>query len=246
MLMSNSEREVAVVVLGAGKGTRMQSDLPKVLQPLKGKPLISHLLKSIDPLNPDRCVVVVGPGMDDVKECVAPHLTAVQESQLGTGDAVKAARDMLEDFHGDVLVVFGDTPLITTQTLQRIIAERNSEANPAVVVLGFRPEDPLQYGRLKAGANGELTAIVEYVDCDEALKASNLCNSGVMAFDGQYMFELLDAITSENSKGEYYLTDVVAIAKSKGLHCAFVEGNPKEVLGINTKAELAEVESMLA
>ena len=244
--MSSQKREVAVVVLGAGKGTRMQSDLPKVLQPLQGKPLISHLLSSVDPLNPDKCVVIVGPGMDNVAECVAPRLTAVQENQAGTGDAVKAARPMLEDFHGDVLVVFGDTPLITTATLQRLIAERNSEANPAVVVLGFRPDDPLQYGRLKEGDDGELEAIVEFVDCDEALKASNLCNSGVMAFDGQYLFELLDAISDNNSKGEFYLTDVVAIARAKGLTCSFVEGDPQEVLGINTKAELAEVEAMLA
>lgn len=244
--MSHQEREVAVVVLAAGKGTRMQSDLPKVLQTLQGKPLISHLLSAIAPLNPDKCVVVVGPGMGNVKECVAPQQTAVQENQLGTGDAVKASRKMLEDFHGDVLVVFGDTPLITTETLRRLITERNSESSPAVVVLGFRPEDPLQYGRLKEGADGELEAIIEFVDCDETLKASNLCNSGVMAFDGQYLFDLLDTITNDNSKGEYYLTDVVAIAKSKGLHCAIVEGNPQEVLGINTKAELAEVELMLA
>ena len=244
--MGNQQREVAVIVLGAGKGTRMQSDLPKVLQPLQGKPLISHLLQSVDAINADKTVVVIGPGMDNVKECVAPRDTAVQENQLGTGDAVKAAREHLEDFHGNVLVVFGDTPLITADTLQRLIDERNSPANPAVVVLGFRPDDPLQYGRLKEGDNGELEAIVEFLDCDDTLKASNLCNSGVMAFDGQYLFELLDAISNDNSKGEYYLTDVVAIARSKGLHCAFVEGNPQEVLGINTKAELAEVEAMLA
>lgn len=244
--MSQQQAEVAVVVLGAGKGTRMQSDLPKVLQPLKGRPLISHLLTAVDGINPDKCVVVIGPDMDNVKACVAPRLTAIQHQQSGTGDAVKAARAMLEDFHGDVLVVYGDTPLITTATLQRLLDERHSAANPAVVVLGFRPDDPLQYGRLKAGADGELEAIVEFVDCDEQLKASNLCNSGVMAFDGQYLFELLDAITNDNSKSEYYLTDVVAIAKSKGLSCAFVEGDPQEVLGINTKAELAEVESLLA
>ena len=244
--MGNQQREIAVVVLGAGKGTRMQSDLPKVLQPLQGKPLISHLLQSVDAINADKTVVVIGPGMDNVKECVAPRDTAVQENQLGTGDAVKATRDLLEDFHGNVLVVFGDTPLITAATLQRLLDERNSPANPTVVVLGFRPEDPLQYGRLKEGANGELEAIVEFLDCDDELKASNLCNSGVMAFDGQYLFELLDAITDNNSKGEYYLTDVVAIAREKGLSCAYVEGNPQEVLGINTKAELAEVEAMLS
>lgn len=244
--MTNQKKSVAVVVLGAGKGSRMQSDLPKVLQPLKGQPLISHLLTSVGPLNAEKCVVVIGPDMDNVKACVAPHLTAIQHNQSGTGDAVKATRELLQDFHGNVLVVYGDTPLITTATLNRLLDERNSAASPVVVVLGFRPEDPLQYGRLKEGADGKLEAIIEYVDCDETMRASKLCNSGVMAFDGQYLFELLDAINDDNSKSEFYLTDVIAIARSKGLTCAFVEGNPHEVLGINTKAELAQVESLLA
>ena len=244
--MNSGERDVAVVVLAAGKGTRMASNLPKVLQPLQGKPMVQHLLASVDALGVGQCVVVVGPDMENVQQAVAPRETVIQYQQLGTGDAVKAARSCLENFNGDVLVVYGDTPLITTKTLTRLLEERHSSADPAVVVLGFRPEDPAQYGRLLEGEDGELLAIVEYLDCDEALRNSNLCNSGVMAFDGNCLFELLDAISNDNSKAEFYLTDVVSIAKEKGLNCAFIEGEPQELLGINTKLELAEVEALLA
>lgn len=243
--MSIEERKVAVVILAAGKGTRMKSDLPKVLHPLNGKPMVEYLLASVDALNADEYVAVIGPGMANVERIVAPRKSVIQENQAGTGDAVKATRSYLEFFAGDVLVVYGDTPLISTDTLERLLARRNSPDNPAVVVLGFRPEDPAQYGRLVEGANGELEAIVEYLDCDEALRASNLCNSGVMAFNGKHLFTLLDDITNDNSKSEYYLTDVIAIARSKGLNCSYVEGDPLEVLGINSKDELAFVEALL-
>ncbi len=234
-----------MVVLAAGKGTRMQSNLPKVLQPLLGKSMISYLLESLEPLAADDCVVVIGPNMDNVKAAVAPYSTVVQPFQLGTADAVQAARCRLSEFDGDVLVVYGDTPLITSETLQRLLERRRSEQDPAVVVLGFRPNNPAQYGRLLEGADGELQAIIEYLDCDEELRQSNLCNSGVMVFDGKSMFELLDAISNDNAKSEYYLTDAVSIARAKGFACAFIEGDPQEVVGINTKAELAEVEALL-
>lgn len=244
--MTSETRSLAVVVLAAGKGTRMESSLPKVLQPLMGKPMIQHLLQSVDRLNANPCVVVVGPDMGNVEQEVAPRPTVIQAHQLGTGDAVKAARESLQSFSGDVLVVYGDTPLISTQTLERLLAARRLPSNPAVVVLGFRPDDPAQYGRLLAGSDGDLQAIVEYLDCSEYLRSSNLCNSGVMAFDAEHLFDLLDSISNHNSKGEYYLTDVISIARDKGLNCAFIEGDPQEVLGINTKAELAEVEAAFA
>lgn len=243
--MSHQEKSLAVVVLAAGKGTRMESHLPKVLQPLQGKAMIHHLLDSVNQLPVDQSVVVIGPQMDNVRDAVAPLSVVIQEQQLGTGDAVKASRELLQDFSGDVLVVYGDTPLISPKTLQRLIDARREADNPAVVVLGFRPKDPAQYGRLLPGVDGELQAIVEYLDCSEYLRHSNLCNSGVMAFDGSRMFQLLDAIGSDNAKQEFYLTDVVSIARSQGMNCRFIEADEMEVLGINTKAELAAVEQWL-
>jgi len=244
--MNSKTNEVAVIVLAAGKGSRMQSNLPKVLQPLQGKPMIKHLLTSINALDAAQCVVVIADGMEDVKSVVAPLPTVIQKQQRGTGDAVQAASTVLADFTGDVLVVYGDTPLISTKTLQRLLNERRARTNSAVVVLGFRPVEPGHYGRLSIGTKGELKAIVEYLDCDDSLKASNLCNSGVMAFDGRYLFNLLAQINNDNAKGEYYLTDVVAIAIKQGLPCAFIEADPLEVLGINTKAELQQVETLLS
>ncbi|MGB0749996.1 MAG: NTP transferase domain-containing protein, partial [Magnetospiraceae bacterium] len=156
-----SIRKRAVIVLAAGLGTRMKSDLPKVLHPVAGRPMVQHLLATIETLSPDRVVVVVGPETTAVADAVAPHPTVIQQDRLGTAHAVLAAREHLTDFDGDVLVVFGDTPLITAQTLEAMLAARNSAADPAVVVLGFEPDDPGAYGRLVV-EGGVLKRIVEF------------------------------------------------------------------------------------
>jgi bifunctional UDP-N-acetylglucosamine pyrophosphorylase / glucosamine-1-phosphate N-acetyltransferase len=237
--------QLAVIVLAAGMGTRMKSDLPKVMHPLAGRPMIQHLMETVSGLDPDKVVVVVGPGMDVVAQAVAPAQNVVQTERLGTGHAVMQARDLLKDFHGDVLVLYGDTPLITKDTLQRMLAERrNADKNPAVVVLGFKPVDPGHYGRLVVGAEG-LKAIVEFKDANDDQREIPLCNSGVMAFDGACLWGLLDRVGNDNAKGEYYLTDVVGLARGDGANCSFVLGDEQELLGVNSRAELAGAEAII-
>lgn len=239
-----SHRPLACIILAAGKGTRMKSALPKVLHPLGGLPMVSHVIRAAQSLSPERIVVVVGPGMDNVAAAVAPHPTVVQERQLGTGDAVKAALGALAGFTGDVLVLYGDSPLITPATLSAMVAARNGHGDPAVVVLGMRPADPGAYGRLILGGDGGLEKIVEFLDASPEERAVTLCNAGFMAFDGARMGALLAAIGNGNAKGEYYLTDAVAVARSSGWTCAVVEGPTDDTAGVNSRAELAGIEKI--
>ncbi|GIK97575.1 MAG: bifunctional protein GlmU [Alphaproteobacteria bacterium] len=235
----------AAVILAAGKGTRMKSALPKVLHPVAGKAMIRHVLDSLAPLGCGRVVVVVAPGMDQVAAAVKPHATAVQEEQLGTADAVKAALPALSPAAGDVLVLYGDTPFISTRTLERMLERRRAADAPAVVVLGMRPADPGEYGRLVLGADGGLQAIVEHKDATAEERRIDLCNSGVMAIDGAELAALLAQVRNDNAKGEYYLTDIVAIARARGRACAVVEAPVDELMGVNSRAELAAAEAIL-
>lgn len=239
--------DTAVILLAAGKGTRMKSDIPKVLHPLAGKPLVLHALDAAAAISPARCVVVIGPGMDDLAAAVAPHPAAVQSRQLGTADAVLAARDALADFrsqqgHSTVLVLYGDTPMITPDTLRRMMERRENGAH--IVVLGFRPTDPAEYGRLIVDGGGELEAIVEYRDATDEQRGITLCNSGVMAVSEDRIWSLLDRVGNDNAKGEYYLTDIVELARRDGLACAVVEGDENEVLGVNSRNDLAAAEAV--
>ena len=236
---------IAAVILAAGKGTRMKSDLPKVLHPLAGRPMIRHVLDAVAALKPARQLVVIGPDMAPVAKAVAPIPTAIQGKQLGTADAVKAARSGLADFNGTVLVLYGDTPLLTPATLAALIEAREFRPEPSVVVLGFRPPDLGAYGRLVVGADGRLEAIVEARDATPAERAITLCNSGVMAIDGRHLFLLIDAIGNDNAKREYYLTDVVKLARARGLVCRHIEADAAELMGVNSRAELAEAEAAL-
>ncbi len=235
----------AAIILAAGKGTRMQSSLPKVMHRLAGRPMIGHVLGNLAPLGCAPVVVVVAPGMDEVAKAVAPHPTAIQADQLGTGHAVLAARAALAGFAGDVLVLFGDAPFISSETIGRLLARRREADDPAVVVLGMRLADPAEYGRLVAGPGGTLDAIVEYRDADAARRRINLCNSGVMAIDGRRLFGLLDRVDNRNAKGEYYLTDIVAVARRGGAVCAVIEGPTAELIGVNSRADLAAAETLL-
>lgn len=208
--------------------------------------MIGHLLDRLDTFRPERTVVVVSPGTPEVADFVAPAKTVIQDPPLGTGHAVMAARDALEGFDGDVLVLCGDTPLLTAVTMQNMVTARRGAGDPAVVVLGFRPDDAGEYGRLVTGDDGRLEAIVEYKEADEAQRAIGLCNAGIMAIDGNRLFELLDAVTNDNAKGEYYLTDIIEIAHSKGWGCAVVETDDvDEVMGVNSRAGLAEAEAAM-
>lgn len=223
----------------------MKSDLPKVLHPLAGLPMVRHVLKAAGNLAPERIIVVVGPGMENVAAAVAPHVTVVQDRQMGTADAVAAAKPLLEDFTGDVLVLFGDTPLVTPATLRSLLDARNGDADPAVVVLGMRPVDPGAYGRLIVGPDGGLERIVEFLDATAEERAVGLCNAGLMAFDGGRLWDIIGAIGNANAKGEYYLTDAVSIAAGRNWTRAVVEGPVDDVLGVNSRAELAQLESIL-
>jgi bifunctional UDP-N-acetylglucosamine pyrophosphorylase/glucosamine-1-phosphate N-acetyltransferase len=240
-----AERPIAAVVLAAGKGTRMKTSLPKVLHRLAGRPMIDHVLGHLKPLGCERIIVVVSPGMEKLATVVAPNPIAIQAEPLGTAHAVLAARASLAGFTGDVLVVFGDCPFISGETIERLVARRRATDDPAVVVLGMRPADPAEYGRLIVGMDGALEAIVEFRDATAAQRAITLCNSGVMAIDGRRLFGLLDRIGNANAKGEYYLTDIVGIARADGAVCAVIEAPAAELIGINSRAELAAAEAIL-
>ncbi len=236
----------AAIILAAGMGTRMKSSLPKVLHPVAGRPMIGHLLDRLDELAFDRKVVVLGAGADAVAEAVAPVATAVQDPPRGTADAVNAARAAMDGFDGDVLILFGDTPLLTAQTMENMIARRRSADDPAIVVLGFRPADPAGYGRLVVGGDGALQAIVEHNDATPELLAIPLCNAGIMAVDGKRLFALIDEVGDDNAKGEYYLTDIVAIARRQGHASAVAEvADEREVMGVNARADLAVAEAVM-
>ena len=234
---------IAVVVLAAGAGTRMKSALPKVLHPLAGWPMLHHVLDNVGRLKPSRIVGVVSPGAKAVADAFAPHPSAVQRRPLGTGDAAKAALGALKGHNGPVLVVFGDAPLVTTASMQRLVAACRKE-QAAVGVLGFIARDPSPYGRLIV-RRGQLEKIVESKDADEAEKAIDFCNSGVMCLDGRLVATLLGAIRNNNAKQEFYLTEAVAIALAAGHKAIAVEGEETEFQGINSRAELAVAERAL-
>ena len=240
-----ADPRAAAIILAAGKGTRMKSHLPKVLHPIAGRPMIGHVLDSLAPLGCAPIVVVVGPGMEALSKAVAPNRTALQAEQLGTGHAVLAAKAALGQREGDVLVLYGDTPFISTRTFEALLARRRAEDRPAVVVLGMRPDDPTGYGRLLVDGKGQLEAIVEHRDATAEQRGIGLCNSGVMAIDGALIWDLLGEVGNDNAKGEYYLTDIVAIARRRGFVSAAVEAPAEELLGINSRAELAAAEALL-
>jgi len=237
---------LTVIVLAAGKGTRMNSERPKVLHRLAGRSMIHHVLTTAAALAPDRVVVVLAPEMDAVAAEVdrgpLAAVIAYQEPQLGTGHAVMIARQHVPR-SGDVLVLYGDTPLVEADVLQRLLEARRA-AEAAVAVLGFRPPDGAGYGRLAWDQQG-LAAIVEERHADETLRAEGACNAGIMAFDGARLGELLDALEIKQPKAEYYLTDVIAHARARGWPCTAIEGPFEAGLGVNSQAQLADAEALL-
>ncbi|MGD9805908.1 MAG: bifunctional UDP-N-acetylglucosamine diphosphorylase/glucosamine-1-phosphate N-acetyltransferase GlmU [Hyphomicrobiaceae bacterium] len=234
------------IVLAAGKGTRMKSVLPKVLHPIAGLPMVCHVLNAARTAGAGMSALVVGPGMEQVareaRQGSEQIEVFVQEQQLGTGHAVLAARRLLERHAGDVMVLYGDTPLIGGKTLKALRGALDDGA--AVAVLGFRPADPTGYGRLLTDGAGDLIAIREEKDASEGERAVGFCNSGVMAFRTPQLLSILDRIANENSKGEYYLTDAVEIARGDGLRAAAVECPEREVMGVNSRDQLAAAEAI--
>ncbi|MGA0613646.1 bifunctional UDP-N-acetylglucosamine diphosphorylase/glucosamine-1-phosphate N-acetyltransferase GlmU [Paracoccus sp. KR1-242] len=236
-----SDNPIALIVLAAGQGSRMQSDLPKVVHRLGGVPLVGHALAAGRAVEPERVVVVAGHGAEMVRKAVGkldPEAAiALQEEQLGTGHAVLQALPLLDGFEGRVIVLYGDTPFIGEDTLLAL------SSHPAdVVVLGFEAADPGRYGRLVVGPEG-LERIVEYKDADAATRAIRLVNSGVLAADASLLRALLPQLGNDNAAGEYYLTDIPALARAEGRRVEVVTCDEAETLGINTREELAAAEA---
>jgi bifunctional UDP-N-acetylglucosamine pyrophosphorylase / glucosamine-1-phosphate N-acetyltransferase len=240
--MNQVAAPIAAIILAAGKGTRMKSDLHKVLHPIAGRPMLMHLMASVDALRPAKKVVVVGSGKDQLEVALAGSAElAVQEPQLGTGHAVQQAEAALAGFDGDVLILYGDVPFVPTATMQTMIDRLNASDAPAVVVLGFEPEDTLNYGRVITKGD-RIVKMVEHTDATDSERETRLCNSGLMAAKVQDLFALLARVTDENAAKEYYLIDIVNIANADGRLCAVVKTDPFDVAGINSRAELAQME----
>lgn len=234
---------IALIILAAGKGTRMNSDLPKVLHPIAGAPLLVHAMKSAAQLEPEKTVIVVGHGGESVGAAALAYdedaTIVTQTEQLGTGHAVASAKSALAGFAGDALVLYGDTPFISPETLQRMQAARS---HFDVVILGFTAADPGRYGRLVM-AGETLEKIVEFADASAQEREITLCNSGVIMADSATLQSLVDAVKNDNASGEYYLTDIVEIARARGLSATSVACDESETLGINSRAELAAAEA---
>ncbi len=234
----------ALVILAAGKGTRMNSDLPKVLHPIAQAPMLEHAMAAGRALDPERTVVVAGHEADLVRAAVAEideeAVIVLQEEQLGTGHAVLQARAALEGFSGDVVVLYGDTPFVSPETLERMVAARG---RADLVILGFEAADPARYGRLVMQGES-LEKIVEYKDASDEERAITFCNSGLMAGDAAVMFRLLDQVKNDNAAGEYYLTDLAELARAEGLAVTAVACPEEETLGINSRADLAAADAV--
>jgi len=243
-----TQSSALAIILAAGKGTRMKSDLPKVLHRLAGAPMLAHVLRAVEAAGISQGSVVIGPGMEDVghaAHAVDPKLDIfVQPDQLGTADAVKAASPAFEGVDRPVLVLYGDTPLLRTETLKAVLGELDAGAD--VVVIGFEAEDPTGYGRLLFDEHGRLAGIREEKDATPEERALTLCNSGIVAFrSSKTLTALLAQIGNDNAKSEFYLTDAVALARKADLQTRVVLSNGEEVLGVNSRAELATAEAVM-
>ena len=233
----------ALIILGAGMGTRMNSDLPKVLHPIGGAPMIVHAMRAGGGLAPEKTVIVAGHGAEAVSQAALDYdpdaKTVLQTEQLGTAHAVGCARNALAGFKGDAVVLYGDTPFISVKTLESMEAAR---ASNDIVVLGFEAADPGRYGRLITDGNA-LDRIVEFKDATDEERAVTLCNSGVIMANADALFDLIDAVGNDNAAGEYYLTDIVEIGRAMGMTATVVTCDEAETLGINSRSELVAAEA---
>ena len=243
--MVRMRQSLSALVLAAGKGTRMNSRKPKVLHEIAGLPLVCHVIEAIKPLQPDNIVVVIPLGHENIGEAVKPASIKIQENALGTGNAVKCGLTDLKTLSGTVLGAFGADPMITTETLKKMIEAREIENPPDVVVLGFRTENPDRYGRLVLDDDGKLERIVEVSEAHTIDKPVELYNAGVMAINGTKIAGFIEELSPENGKKEYYLTDIVEIALAKGGYATVVEGEETETLGVDSRADLARAEAMM-
>ncbi len=240
-----SERTCLAVILAAGEGTRMKSAMTKVLHPVGGLPMAAHAVRAASAAGGSDVALVVGRDADKVEAAARPFArdvsVHVQTERLGTGHAVLAARSAIANGYDDLLVMFGDTPLVDSAALT--LAREKLADGAEVVVMGFKTVDPTGYGRL-IEKDGQLAAIREHKDASDEERKINFCNGGLMAIAGRDALSMLDAITNKNAKGEYYLTDIVEIARARGKKVVAMEVSAASVLGVNTRVELAEVEAL--
>ena len=235
----------AVIVLAAGQGTRMKSTLPKVLHPVAGRPMLGHVLAASQGLNPDEIIGVIAPNALAIEAAFKPHRVIVQPVARGTGDAVRWAVQALSDKLDYAIIVFGDTPLVTSAALQGLLDRLNAPDRPAIVVFGMDIPDPAAYGRIVQDDRGQVTAIVEYAEATPEQRAITLCNSGFMALDLRRCRTWLADLKNDNSKGEYYLTDLIGMARDDGHGVAVVVGAPEDSLGVNDRRDLAAAEAIM-
>ena len=246
--LTTSVAPFAVIVLAAGQGTRMRSDTHKVLHPIAGKPMLLHLLDTVDAMGAARQLVVVGKGRDQLAAALTTRdvTTVLQAEQKGTAHAVLQARDVLAGFDGPVLILYGDTPFVTAQTLERMLERLGTDDDPGVVVMASSPDDGKSYGRviLEVGiaAGDRIAKMVEYKDATPDERAVTLCNSGMMAVGAPDLFGWLSEVGNDNAGHEYYLPDVVNVAARSGRHPVAIEGEAFETAGVNSRAELAHLE----
>ena len=238
-------RTCLAIVLAAGEGTRMKSSMTKVLHPVGGLPMAAHAVRAAAAAGGSDVALVVGRDADKVEAAARPFAKDVsvhiQTERLGTGHAVLAARPAIAKGYDDLLVMFGDTPLVDSAALS--LAREKLADGAEIVVMGFRAADPTGYGRL-IERDGQLEAIREHKDASEDERKINFCNGGLMAVAGRDALLMLDAITNKNAKGEYYLTDIVEIARARGKSVVAMEVDAASVLGVNTRVELAEAEAL--
>ena len=246
--MAKQPTQIAAVILAAGKGTRMKSALPKVMHPVAGLPMVGHVVQRALEVGAAPIAMVVAQGMEKVvdlaRDIAGDVDVAIQKEQHGTAHAVLAAKPVLGELEGVLLVLYGDTPLLTTETLTAVIDALGADDKCAVAVLGFLPDEPGAYGRLVLNDDGTLEKIVEAKDATEDELAIELCNSGVMAIRGDLAWKLLAQVKNDNAKKEFYLTDIVALARAQGYIALAVEGDADEVLGVNARGELAMAEAI--
>jgi len=240
-----SADKIACIILAAGRGSRMKSSSPKPLHKIAGFPMVSLVIKAAEDLGAEKIIPVIAPDMQDVADAVLPHGCAVQGKPLGTGHAVLSAKDELEGFEGDVVILYCDTPLITVDSIQKLINARRASDNIGIAVSVMTPPDPGHYGRIIMNEDDTLDRIVEYNDATDEEKKITLCNGGIMCIDARHLFDWLSEIKNENAKGEYYLVDLPQIAAGYGKNSIAVEIPYEDVEGINTRQDLARLEGFM-
>jgi bifunctional UDP-N-acetylglucosamine pyrophosphorylase/glucosamine-1-phosphate N-acetyltransferase len=238
-------KKLGCIILAAGKGARMKSALPKPLHKIAGRPMVGHVITAAEALNPDRLVVVIGSDMGQMTEAVRPYPTAIQQAINGTGGAALAAKDHFRDFDGDILILFGDTPLVTPATLQKMVDIRRQFPAIGLTFSGMEVTAPSTYGRMVMDEDGTLKKIVEFKDASEDERKITLCNGGIVCADGAQLFKWLSQVGNDNAQKEYYLTDLPVIARKDNRQTHVVEAPAEEMEGANSRVDLAQLEKTM-